>query len=303
VLGSTLLWAADKPRIERLIKNARLTRRVVDRFVAGRELDDAVEAIRALNGRGIGGILDLLGEGVSDPEGAQAAAEDYHEAIKRIEESKIDTTVSVKLTQLGLAFDKASCVGHLRRLAAEAEAIGTRVEIDMEQSEHISATLDIYRLLRPDFPSLRLAIQAYLRRTPIDLETMADIKPRIRLVKGAYAEPEAIAYQKRREIDTQYMRLTDWLFAKGTDPALATHDGKLIAHGADAALRVGAGPADYEIQMLYGIRRDLQDSLASGGFRVRIYVPFGSAWYPYLMRRLAERPANIRFFLRALAGR
>jgi proline dehydrogenase len=303
LLGRALLWAAEKETVHRLVTKWRLTQSVVRRFVAGSELDDAIEAIKELNARGIGGILDFLGEGVENHEGASSAADAYLASIKRIEETGIDTTVSVKLTQLGLAFDKASCVGHLRRLAAEAEAIGTRVEIDMEQSEHVSATLDIYRLLRPDFPSLRLAIQAYLRRTPIDLETMADIKPRIRLVKGAYAEPEAIAYQKRREIDTQYMRLTDWLFAKGTDPALATHDGKLIAHGADAAQRVGAGPADYEIQMLYGIRRDLQDRLASDGFRVRIYVPFGSAWYPYLMRRLAERPANIRFFLRALAGR
>jgi proline dehydrogenase len=303
VLGRALLWAAEKETVQRLISRWRLTQSVVRRFVAGSELDDAIEAIKDLNARGIGGILDLLGEGVENHEGAASAADAYLASIKRIEETGIDTTVSVKLTQLGLAFDKTTCVGHLRRLAAEAQAIGTRVEIDMEQSEHVSATLDVYRLIQRDFPSLRLAIQAYLRRTPIDLETMADIKPCIRLVKGAYAEPEAVAYQKRREIDSQYMHLSDWLFAKGTDPALATHDGRLIAHAADAAQRAGAGPTDYEIQMLYGIRRDLQDRLARDGFRVRIYVPFGSAWYPYLMRRLAERPANIRFFLRALAGR
>jgi proline dehydrogenase len=303
MFGRILLWAAEKSWIENTVSRSRVTRRVVDRFVAGSDLEDAIKAIKSLNSMGIGGILDLLGEGVTDPEGAAAAADEYLTSIKRIEETGIDTTVSVKLTQLGLAFDKGACIDHLRRLVAEADAAGTSVEIDMEQSDYVTDTLDVYRLLQSDFPKLRLALQAYLRRTPVDLEEMADIRPRVRLVKGAYAEPELVALHKKKEIDAQFSFLTDWLFEKGDHPALATHDGKLLEHGLRAAKLNGVGDQEFEIQMLYGIRTHLQRRLADMGYRVRTYVPFGSNWYPYLTRRLAERPANVRFFLRALVGR
>jgi proline dehydrogenase len=298
-----MLWIAEKPAVEKLVTRSRLTRAVVDRFVAGYGLDDAIDAIRDLNVKKVGGILDLLGEGVSDPAGAAAAADDYLIAIKRIQESGVDTTVSVKLTQLGLAFDKGACIDHLRRLAAEATAAGTMVEIDMEQSDYVTDTLDVYRLLHTDHPELRIAMQAYLRRTPVDLENMAGIKPKVRLVKGAYAEPEDLAFRKRKEIDAQFAFLTDWLFQRGTMPAIASHDGKLLEYAKGAASRNNASKDDFEIQMLYGVRSDLQQSLAAEGFKVRCYVPYGSAWYPYLTRRIAERPANIRFFLRALIRR
>ena len=298
-----MLWIAEKPAVEKLVTRSRLTRAVVDRFVAGYDLDDAIDAIRELNAKKVGGILDLLGEGVSDPAGAAAAADDYLIAIKRIQESGVDTTVSVKLTQLGLAFDKGACIDHLRRLAAEATAAGTMVEIDMEQSDYVTETLDVYRLLHADHPELRIAMQAYLRRTPVDLENMAGIKPKVRLVKGAYAEPEDLAFRKRKEIDAQFAFLTDWLFQRGTMPAIASHDGKLLEYAKGAARRNDASWDDFEIQMLYGVRSDLQESLAAEGLKVRCYVPYGSAWYPYLTRRIAERPANIRFFLRALVRR
>jgi len=300
LLGRLLLWAAEKERIQRMITEGRLTQNVVGRFVAGESLEDAIRVIRDLNAKGIGGILDYLGEGVTDPAGAQEAADSYLTSIKRIEETGIDTTVSVKPTQLGLQFDKGTCIDHLRRLAAQAEAVGTNVEIDMEQSDHVFDTLDVYRSLHPDFPGLRIAIQAYLRRTPVDLETMAGLKPRVRLVKGAYAEREEIAFQRHGEIDGQYRFLTEWLFERGQDPAIATHDEKLIDHARATADLRDVSKDDYEIQMLFGVRRELQERLAAKGHRVRIYVPFGSAWYPYLMRRMAERPANLRFFLRAL---
>ena len=300
LLGRMLLWASEKERVHRLVTEGKLTRNVVKRFVAGDTLEDAIVAIRELNQRGIGGILDLLGEGVNDPAGAQSAADEYLRSIKRIEETRIDTTVSVKLTQLGLAFDKGACIDHMRRLAAEAQAIETTVEIDMEQSTYVFDTIDVYRLLHSDFPTLRIAMQAYLRRTPVDLETLAALKPKVRLVKGAYAEPEDLAFQKSDEIDGQYRFITDWLFERGTDPGIATHDSALIDHARRAAEHAGVGREGFEIQMLYGIRRDLQEKLARDGFRVRTYVPFGSAWYPYLMRRMAERPANLRFFLRAV---
>jgi proline dehydrogenase len=280
----------------------RLTKPVVDRFVAGDDLEDAIDAIRDLNLRHIGGILDLLGEGVVDPGGAEAAASDYLTAIKRIEETGIDTTIAVKPTQLGLAFDKGAAMDHLRRLAAEAEAVGSTIEIDIEQSDYASDTLDLYRTLHADFPKLRLAMQAYLRRTPVDLQLMAELKPRIRLVKGAYAEPEALALQKRKEVDAQYRFLVDWLFEQGEDPAFGTHDHELLDHAMNAASRTGAGKRGFEIQMLYGVRRDMQQQLANQGYRVRVYVPYGTAWYPYLMRRMAERPANVWFFLRSVAG-
>ncbi|MDQ3940452.1 MAG: proline dehydrogenase family protein [Actinomycetota bacterium] len=300
VIGKTWLWLAEKPRLQRAVTEGRITRHAVNRFIAGDQLEDAIRAIKELNSRGIGGILDLLGEGISDLAGAQAAADEYLASIKRIEETGVDTSVSVKLTQLGLGFDKGACIDHLRRLAAEAEAIGTYVEIDMEQSDHVSDTIDVYRVLRTDFTRLRLAIQAYLRRTPLDLEGLAEVPPRVRLVKGAYSEPPELAFQKRKEIDGQYRFITDWLFEKGSDPAIASHDTKLLMHARDKAVALGLGPESFEIQMLYGIRRELQGELARQGHRVRVYVPFGSAWYPYLMRRIAERPANLKFFLRAV---
>jgi len=300
VLSRTLLWASEKPRIQRFVAEGKLTRSVVQRFVAGDDLEDAIRAIKELNSKKIGGILDLLGEGVTDPRGAEAAADEYLRSIRRIEATGLDTTVSVKLTQLGLAFDKGRCIDHLRVLAAEAQAVGTRVEIDMEQAAYATDTIEVYRVLRTDFPSLRLAIQAYLRRTPSDLESLKDVPPRIRLVKGAYSEPPELAFQKTKEIDGQYRYLIDWLFANGDDPAVATHDSALIHHAKQAADQAGKPVDCFEIQMLYGIRRELQQQLADQGYRVRVYVPFGSAWYPYLMRRMAERPANLRFFLRAV---
>lgn len=300
MLNRVVLWAAEKPRLQRFAMESRVAQRVVNRFVAGEDLEDAVAVIKALNAKGIGGILDLLGEGVTDPAGASAAADEYLHSIKRIEETGIDTTVSVKLTQLGLAFDKGSAIDHLRRLCAEAEAVGSAVEIDMEQSMYVTDTIDVYRLLQPDFESLRVALQSYLRRTPLDLSSLVEVRPKVRLVKGAYNEPPSEAFQRRKEIDAQYAFLSDWLFEHGSDPAIATHDGELIEHAQRAASRTEQGKDCFEIQLLYGIRRELQEDLVRSGFRVRVYVPFGRAWYPYLMRRLAERPANLRFFLRAL---
>ncbi|HEX2239559.1 MAG TPA: proline dehydrogenase family protein [Actinomycetota bacterium] len=303
LLGRALLWASEKPRVRSALTKGKLTKGVVGRFVAGDELDSAIAAIRDLNSRSIGGILDLLGEGVTDPRGAAAAADEYLKSIKVIAETGIDTTVSVKLTQLGLAFDKSACLDHLTRLADEAASAGAGVEVDMEQSDYVSDTLDVYRLLRAAGHDVRLAIQAYLRRTPADLQSLVELRPKIRLVKGAYSEPPEIAFVKRREIDGQYAWLSEWLFEHGREPGIASHDGALIEHAQKVAARTGAGKQGFEIQMLYGIRRDLQHKLAAEGYRVRVYVPYGSDWYPYLMRRLAERPANLRFFARAVLGR
>ena len=303
LVSRPLLWLSEQERFRRFVVRSRLTRPVVDRFVAGDSIDDAVHAITDLNGSGIGGILDLLGEEVSRPEEAEAAAADYLAAIKRIETDGIDTTVSVKLTQLGLAFDKGACIDHLRRLAAETAVVGSSIEIDMEKSEHVVDTLDVYRVLQADYPDMRVAMQAYLRRTPVDLETLVGLRPRVRLVKGAYAEPHDIAFGSRKEVDRQFRFLTTWLFERGTEPAIATHDDALVAHAQRMAETTGCGKRGFEVQLLFGVRRDLQERLVREGYRVKVYVPYGSAWYPYLMRRIAERPANLRFFLRSVLGR
>lgn len=297
----TWLWASEKERVQSFVTEGKLTRGVVQRFVAGDNLSDAIDAIQHLNAKNIGGILDLLGEGVTDPAGAKQAHEDYLESIRRIDQSGVDTTVAVKLTQLGLAFDQGTCTELVRSLAAEAREVGSSLEIDIEQSEYAGGTIEVFKTLRREFPDLRMAIQAYLRRTPVDLEDLAaEAAPKVRLVKGAYAEPPEVAFQKKSEIDGQYRYLIDWLFEKGSDPAIATHDSALLEHAKKAAGRVGGSQNSFEIQMLYGIRRELQEQLARDGYRVSVYVPFGSAWYPYLMRRIAERPANLLFFMRAV---
>jgi proline dehydrogenase len=297
----TWLWASEKERVQGFVTEGKLTRGVVQRFVAGDKVADAIGAIKQLNSKNVGGILDLLGEGVTDPAGAKQAHEDYLESIRRIDQAGVDTTVALKLTQLGLAFDQDGCTDSVRTLATEARQVGSSLEIDIEQSAYVDATIDVFKTLRREFPDLRMAIQAYLRRTPVDLENLAtEAPPKVRLVKGAYAEPPELAFQKKSEIDGQYRYLTDWLFEKGDDPALATHDSALIEHAKKAAGRVGGSQNSFEIQMLYGIRRELQEHLARDGYRVSVYVPFGSAWYPYLMRRIAERPANLLFFMRAV---
>jgi proline dehydrogenase len=280
-----------------------MARRVSHRFVAGERLDEALEVATKLNSEGIGAILDLLGEGVTDLAGATHAVQQYEEATDAIAARGLDATISIKLSQLGQTVDRSACVANLNEILDHAQSVGVRVEIDMEESGLVSDTLSLFRETVTKHPETRLAIQAALRRTPLDLEATASLKPRIRLVKGAYAEPVEVAQQGKDEIRAQYKFLTDWLFQYGTDPAFGSHDTELIDYARQAAGRVGKGPTEFEIQFLYGIRRDLQQELANAGYRVRVYIPFGSAWYPYLTRRMAERPSNLLFFLRALIGR
>jgi proline dehydrogenase len=297
-----LLWAASSPRLEHLVTDNPVASKAAHRFVAGNRLEEAAEAATALNTKGIGGILDLLGEGVTDLAGAHAAVSQYVEAAEVIAAQGLDATISVKLSQLGLTVEPKACEENLGQILHRAAEAGVSVEVDMEQSELVGPTLDLYKGWAAEHPQVRLAVQACLRRTPWDLESLAPLKPRIRLVKGAYAEPLDVALRSPAEVTAQYRYLTDWLFAHGSDPAFGTHDNRCIGHAIAAARRAGRGPREFEIQMLYGVRRDLQERLASDGYRVRVYIPFGSAWYPYLMRRMAERPANVRFFLRAVAG-
>ena len=297
-----LLWAAGNPRLERTVTENPVLGRATHRFIAGEKLDEALDAAAQLNAHGIGGILDLLGEGVTDVEGADRAVKQYLEAAEAIADRGLDASISIKLSQLAQTVDRDACVANLGQILDRAQEVGVPVEIDMEDSSLVSDTLEHFREAAAQHPQVRVAIQAMLRRTPLDLQGLAALKPRVRLVKGAYAEPLELADQSKKDITAQYKFLTDWLFEYGGDPAFGTHDDELIDYAAAAAARFGKGPRDYEIQMLYGIRRDLQERLARDGHRVRVYIPFGSAWYPYFMRRLAERPANLRFLLRAFVG-
>jgi len=302
VVNQLLLWAAGNARLEKAITGNPLAGRTVHRFVAGGGLSDAAAVAVDLNNHGVGGILDLLGEGVQDLAGASAATAGYLEAVDIIADRVIDSTVSLKLSQLGLTVNRAACGENLARILRRADELGVGVEVDMEQSELVDASLEVFREAVASFPNTRLAIQACLRRTVLDLEALAPFKPRVRLVKGAYAEPIELALRNKDEITAQYRYLTDWLFANGSLPAFGTHDGASIEYAKRAATQAGLGKQDFEIQMLFGIRRDLQQQLADDGYRVRVYIPYGSSWYPYLMRRMAERPANLRFFARSLIG-
>jgi proline dehydrogenase len=303
MVNRVLMWAAASPPLQRQVMENPVARRAAHRFVAGERLDEALEVAATLASRRIGGILDLLGEGVTDLPGASAAVAEYEAAAKAIAARGLDAGISVKLSQLGQTVDRDACAANLHEILGQARAVGVPVEIDMEDSSLVPGTLALFREAATAHPQTRLAIQAALRRTPADLEALAPLTPRVRLVKGAYAEPLEQAHQGRAEIRAQFAFLTDWLFRHGSDPAFGTHDDALIAHARAAALRAGRGPEEYEFQFLYGIRRDLQQELVDAGHRVRVYIPFGSAWYPYLTRRMAERPANLLFFLRALAGR
>lgn len=303
MVNRLMLWAAENPRLERTIHNNKAFGRIVHRFIAGDELEDALAVARELNAHGIGGITDLLGEGVADLAGATEARTEYIAAIAAIAEQQIDASVSLKLSQLGLVIDPTVCAANLAMILDQANELGVPVEVDMEQSELVDASLKVFREAADKHPETRLAMQANLRRTPTDLDAMAAMKPRIRLVKGAYAEPLDKALQSKKEVTAQFRHLTDWLFEHGTDPAFGTHDSSCIEHAEKLAAASGVGKQDFEIQMLYGIRRDLQENLAKEGYRVRVYIPYGSAWYPYLMRRMAEKPTNLVFFLRSLIGK
>jgi proline dehydrogenase len=301
--NGVLTWAAGNPRLERVVTQNTLLSRTVHRFVAGDRLEDALAVAAQLNTRGIGGILDLLGEGVTNLTGAAEAVDQYIQAAEAIAARGLDATISIKLSQLGQTVDRQTCVTNLNRIIDRAEAIGVPVEIDMEDSSLVGDTLALYKDAAARHGQVRVAIQAALRRTPFDLETLAPLKPRVRLVKGAYAEPLEAALREKKEITAQYKVLTDWLLNHGDDPAFGTHHDELIHYARKAAAEAGKGRQEFEIQMLYGIRRDLQEELARRGYRIRVYIPFGSAWYPYFMRRMAERPANLLFFLRAFVGR
>jgi len=271
------------------------------RFIAGETVAEAIEAARALEARGMNHTLDLLGESVTSLEGADAATRAYLATVDAIVAAGIERNISLKLTQLGLDVDRATCTENLQRILAAADRHEFFVRIDMESSAYTESTLSIFETVwRLGSRRVGVVLQSCLYRTDADVERMNAIGARVRLVKGAYREPKSAAFQRKADVDAAYLEQAKRLLAEGTYPAIATHDETIIAEVKQFAAAQAIGPDRYEFQMLYGIRRDLQSSLVAEGYRVRVYVPFGREWFPYFMRRLGERPANVGFVLRAL---
>lgn len=294
-LGGPVLWATGLQPVRRFVTSSRLGRRVALRFVAGERLEEGLAAARRLNARGIGAMLDHLGENVASVEQAASGADHYALALKRIEEAgDLECNIAVKLTQLGLDLSFDLCLENTERVLTVAAERGTQVMVDMESHEYVDRTLDVVRRLRGRYPSLGVALQSYLYRTERDVFDLPEGTP-VRLVKGAYLEPPEVAYRSRRDVDRSFARLFATLLHRGHEIHLGTHDPRLLEGASRLVDRRGAWDR-VEIQMLYGIREDLQTGYASRGRPVRTYIPYGEQWYPYLTRRLAERPANMWFF-------
>ena len=273
------------------------------RFIAGETVDEAIAASRALQARGLLLTLDYLGESVRTVDEAAAATKEYVRLIEVIVASGIERNISLKLTQLGVDVDRATCVDNMRRILEPAQRHGFFVRIDMENSPYTDVTLDVFETLwQQQYRNVGVVLQSCLHRSETDVRRMNALGARVRLVKGAYKEPATVAYQQKSEVDAAYLRLMRLLLDEGTYPAIATHDEAMLSATRGYAAERGVASDRYEFQMLYGIRRDLQDSLADHGYRMRIYVPFGRQWFPYFMRRLGERPANVGFVLRALVN-
>ncbi len=295
------MGVTDTALVEHMVTKTRPGKALARRFVAGESLDAAAKVARGLNDGGFVVSLDLLGEEVTDEESVQGAVTEYEECIDRIGDERLEANISVKLTQLGLNIDPDLAAGAIGRLAARAQAAATTVTIDMEDSRYTAATVDIYEVAQRHHGNLGLALQSYLHRSVGDLTRLMPLGGHIRICKGAYVEPRQIAHQSKEAVDAAFAEMLRIIMASpDTVPAVATHDQALI----DLAKRLAkTRPQPFEFQMLYGVRPTLQRELVDDGFQVRIYLPFGSQWYPYLTRRLAERPANALFFARSVFGR
>ncbi|MFF5212514.1 proline dehydrogenase family protein [Streptosporangium sp. NPDC000396] len=308
MLGSLLLAGSRVPLVRRAVSGVPLTRKVVDRFVAGETTQEAVDAVRRLTATGLAVTIDHLGEETRDGVAAAQTAQAYVvllDALRGLELGE-HAEVSVKLSAVGQALgadgDKIA-LENAQKICEAARAAGANVTLDMEDHTTVDSTLGILGALRHDFPSTGVALQAYLFRTEADCRDLSHEGSRVRLVKGAYAEPASVAHQNKSEVDKAYVRCLRILMAGKGYPMVATHDDRLISITETLADRFGRSRGDYEYQMLYGIRTDKQQALVGAGHTMRVYIPYGDDWYGYFMRRLAERPANIAFFLRALGGK
>jgi proline dehydrogenase len=295
MLKDTMLYLARQDGIRQFVMQNAAARKMARRFVAGETLDEAIAVTHALNGEHISVSLDHLGENVADANEAEATAVGYIEILDRIAAEGAEANISVKPTALGLDIGYDLCRDNLTRVLRRAHDLGIFVRVDMEGSDYTQRTIDLVTGLHETFPNVGTVIQSCLYRTPRDAELLIASGIRVRLVKGAYLEPETIAYPKKVDVDAAYLLILYELLERGAYPAFATHDERLISDAIRYANSHGIPRARFEFQMLYGIRRDLQERLTAEGFNVRVYVPFGTQWYPYLTRRMAERPANLMF--------
>jgi len=302
-MRSLLLSLSENKRLAPLIMRNGVSRRVARRFVAGEGLDDAVEAARELNAAMRLASLDLLGENVSDEAGARHAAENYLAIFERIEREKLDANVSLKLTQLGIDLDERLCQELLAKIVAHATARRNFVRIDMEGSAYTQRTVEIAKRMRAKYSGVGTVMQSYLYRAEKDVQDLLAAGCRLRLCKGAYQEPPDVAFPKKADVDANYVKLMKLILPSGIYHGIATHDPAMIQATKDFAREKNIGRDKFEFQMLYGIRTDLQEQLVRENYRLRVYIPYGTDWFPYFMRRLAERPANLAFFLRNLLPR
>ncbi len=301
MLSRTLvLKVAETPAFKNWIKRSRLTQGLIKRFIAGEDVETALHITRQLNQEGFLVALDYLGEDTQRIEDAEQAANQYIALLEHIVRSGVNACISVKLTQLGLDLGMDVARLNLARVLDAACRLNNFVWIDMESSKHTQSILDLFCELFPDYPNSGTVLQSYLYRTPDDLERLLQLGARVRLVKGAYAEPREVAYPDKKSVDRQFKIQMERLLDRGREPAIATHDTRLIAHAKRYAAELGLEKSQYEFQLLYGISRELQKQLVAEGYRTLIYVPYGEQWYPYFSRRLAERPANLYFILRSL---
>jgi proline dehydrogenase len=294
-----LLWLSERPGMFNFVRRNGLARKFASRFVAGETVASAVAAAEGLKRRGITSSLDLLGESVTDESEAVAARDLYLQMLERMAASGVEVNVSVKLTQMGLDIREDLCLANMTAILERARALGGFVRLDMEGSDYTQRTLDFFshHLFSSFGAHCGVVIQSMLRRSERDIEDLVAMRARVRLCKGAYLEPADVAFPDKADVDKSYVRLMERLLRAGNYPGLATHDEAIISHARQLVKREGIGDDRFEFQMLYGVRRDLQYRLRQEGHRLRVYIPFGTQWYPYLMRRLAERPANIAFLL------
>lgn len=298
--GKLVLGVSTNQHVASFVQNSEAIRPLVKRFVAGDTLESALLIVQELNSAGLAVALDVLGENTTTQSDATAATDDAIRSIEAATQQGANAYLSIKLTQLGLDLGEHVVLHNVRSVLQRAAAAGMFVRIDMEGSLYTTRTLEVFSMLRAEFPGVGIVLQAYLYRTAADLKMVAGLGAQVRLVKGAYSEPAHCAFRRKRDTDRNYIRLMEYLFAHTENPAIATHDPRMIESARDLARRHGVAPERFEFQMLYGIRRDLQERLVSEGYRVRVYLPYGAEWYPYLTRRLAERPANMLFIASSL---
>jgi len=292
------LFLSRRGWIRKWLETAESSRKLTRRFVAGETLEDELAVCTQLQSDGIFSSLDHLGENVTSLDEAAVSRDAYVEALDQIAARGLTSTISVKLTQMGLDFSEDACLENVRALVRRAKAASTRIEIDMESTAYTERTLKVVERLAEECGCIRAVIQAYLFRSAADIDRMNQMGIPVRLCKGAYHEPHSAAFADKKEVDRNYLKLMKTLLDHGTYPAIATHDEDIQNEAQRYRRERGIGADKFEFQMLYGIRRDLQRRLVSEGYRVRVYVPYGIAWYPYFMRRLAERPANAMFLIR-----